>query len=247
MEIRSYFDLTYAEHEGISLKLNIFRPADDRVYPVLLNVHGGGWCSGQREANLDHCACHGYVVADIEYRLAPAHPYPAACDDVRAAAQWLLAHAGEYGGDATRLGAIGFSAGGHLVAMLATEPNTPLKCTVCWGNPTDMFREPVTYPYRGYAWAFMSACPNEQPDLYTAASPAARLTAQTPPILHLHGDADAVVPVHHAHLLAEAAARVGAPVELLIQAGGGHCVAGNEEDGKEADARIWGFFARYLQ
>jgi acetyl esterase/lipase len=249
MEIRSFVDLVYAERAGQSLKLDIFRPADDRVYPILLHVHGGGWCHGERTgvAAFTDSVNHGYVVVDIDYRLAPDYPYPAGCDDVRAAAQWLQAHADAYGGDGARIGGLGYSAGGYFLAMLATEPDSPLSCSVCWANPTDMRREPVTHPFRGCAWAFMSACPNEHPDLYAAASPVTRLTAQTPPILHLHGTADDVVPVHHAHLLADAAARVGAPVEVILHEGGGHCGTGNEQDLALAVARIWQFYAQYLQ
>jgi len=249
MELQSYLDIVYTETSGTALLLDIYRPADDRCYPVLLHVHGGGWCVGGRSRDVEcfrHHVEQGYVVVDIDYRLAPEHPYPAACDDVHTAAHWLLAHAEEYGGDARRFGALGYSAGGHLLALLATEANTPLTCTVCWGNPTDMRREPVTPPYRGYAWAFMSACPNEDANLYDAASPVTRLTKQTPPLLHLHGTADGVVPVHHARFLAEAAAQVGAPVEVIIQDGGGHCVAGNAEDGERAEAAIRHFFARHL-
>ncbi len=249
MEPRSYMNIPFAEVEGQALKLDIYRPADEGVYPLILHVHGGGWSVGGRAGNAAGFASYvaqGFVVADIDYRLAPASPYPAACDDVRTAARWLLAHGGEYGADASRMGGLGYSAGAHLVEMLITEANTPLRCAVGWGGPTDMTREPVTHPYRGYAWAFMSACPTEEPALYAEVSPVTRLTAWTPPILHIHGDADGVVPVHHAHLLAEAAVRVGAPVEIIIQAGGGHCVPGNDEDGRQADTRIKAFFVRHL-
>ena len=110
-----------------------------------------------------------------------------------------------------------------------------------------MLREPVTYPYSVNASAFMSACPNENPNLYIEASPTAHLSAQMPPILHIHGTADALVPVHHAHLLAEAAAKTSAPVTIIIQQDGGHCVAGNDEDAKQAENSIWQFFQFHLK
>lgn len=249
MEIQSYLNIEYAEASGKALLLDIYRPDDELFHPILMNVHGGGWSLGGRSSDSEffrNYVEHGFVVVDIDYRLAPEHPYPAAIDDLRTAAQWLLANAQTYGGDATQFAAIGHSAGGHLLELLATDDNTPLTCAVCWGNPTDMRREPVTHPNRGYAWAFMSACPNEQAVLYAEASPVTRLSAQTPPILHIHGTADEVVPVHHAQLLADAAARVGAPVEILILEGGGHCVAGNEENRMQVDNSIWNFFAKYF-
>lgn len=250
MEFRTITDVVYIDVAGTELKMDLFRPMDDNIYPLILHIHGGGWAEGQRAGTAEFFSSYiaqGYLLADIDYRLAPAHPYPAACDDVRAAAQWLLAHASAYGGDATRFGALGFSAGGHLSALLATEADTPLSCAVCWGSPTDMLNEPVTFPYRGYAWAFMSTCPAENPAPYIEASPLKRLTAKTPPILHIHGSEDTVVPVHHAQLLSEAASKSGAPIEILIQEGGGHCVAGNNEDAQYADNLIKEFFARHLK
>lgn len=249
MEIKSFVDIAYSDVDGNILLLNIFRPADDEIYPVIYHVHGGGWCVGAR-AGYEAFACYvnlGYVVVDIDYRLAPAFPYPAACEDVSTAARWIVEHIGEYGGDPDRIGGLGYSAGGHLLALHATEPQTPLKCVVCWGNPTDLLREPLTYPYRGYAWAFMCASPGENPELYTKASPASNLSAQTPPILHIHGTDDALVPLHHAYLLAESAARVMAPVELLILQNGGHCVAANDEDAKKTDSAIRNFLYKHLK
>ncbi len=218
-------DIRYAEPDGTPLCLDIVRPASADPAPVIMLVHGGGWCAGVRQdvsAYARRFADEGYLAANISYRLAPAFPYPAAGEDVLAAARWLRAHAEAYGGDAARLGTYGVSAGAHLAAWLATAPDSPLTCAVAWAGPTDLRREPVTYPYRSYALAFMGACLHGAPQAYVDASPLLRMTAAMPPLLLIHGKDDAVVPADHARWMAEAAAEMGAPVEAVLLDGVGH-------------------------
>ena len=176
-------EIIYAEPAGTPLGVDIFHPAVAEKAPIIMLLHGGGWCAGSRQGLDDFArqfAAAGYLAATVSYRLAPAFPFPAACEDVRAAAAWLVAHAAAYGGDTARLGAYGGSAGAHLVCWLATEPKTPLTCGVAWAGPSDLRREPVTYPFRSYALAFMGACIHDAPQAYLEASPLWRLTGRTP-------------------------------------------------------------------
>src|SRR5262249_59697942 len=69
----------------------------------------------------------GLVAFSVNYRLAPAHPFPAAVEDVEAAVAWVRKHAKDYGVDPKRIGALGGSAGAHLVGMLATDGGGSLK------------------------------------------------------------------------------------------------------------------------
>jgi len=246
-----YENLIYAEHGGMPLGLDIYRPADEGPLPMLMLVHGGGWCQGDRQGMGElgrWFADAGYLAAAISYRLAPAWPFPAACEDVTAAAAWLAAHAAEYSGDASRFGAYGGSAGAHLVAWLATAPDTPLTCCAAWAGPMDMRRDPLTPPYRSYGLAFMNNCLHDDPAAYDAASPLLRLTANTPPLLLLHGADDAVVPADHTRWMAEKAREIGAPVEMVLLDGVGHTGGAPNEPSLAAG---WGammaFYARHLQ
>lgn len=217
--------LRYATPDGMPLYLDIVRPEHASSAPVILAVFGGGWCSGSREsvgAAAQRLARAGYVVCSIDYRLAPAHPYPAACDDLRAAVRWVTYHITEYGGNAARLGAYGVSAGGHLVACLATEPESPLACAVSWGGPIDLREQPVTHAYRAFPLAFMGACRHEMPELYAQASPICRLSPATPPLLLIHGSEDEVVPLAQPQRMAQRAQEVSADVSVLILEGIGH-------------------------
>lgn len=247
----TYENRIYAEPNGMPLELDIYRPAGEGPFPVLMLVHGGGWCIGDRQWVSEQAhsfAEAGYLAAAISYRLAPTYPFPAACEDVTAAAAWLVAHAAEYGGDPARFGAYGASAGAHLVTWLATAPNTPLTCCAEWAGPMDMRRNPLTPSYRAYGLAFMNNCPHDDPAVYEAASPYLRLTVEAPPLLLVHGIDDAVVPADHARWMLEQAREVGAPVEMVLLDGVGHTggAPGIPELAPGWEAMM-AFFARHLQ
>lgn len=92
----------------------------ERADGVYLHIHGGGWVLGgadQQDVLLQRIADEaGVVVASVEYRLAPEHPFPAAPDDCAAAAEWVVEHAAaEWGTDRIVIG--GESAGAHLAAL----------------------------------------------------------------------------------------------------------------------------------
>jgi acetyl esterase len=92
---------------------------------VLIWIHGGGWVVGSA-AGADVTARHlcrhaGCLVVNVDYRLAPEHPFPAALEDVTAVAKWVSAEIASLGGDAARMAVGGDSAGGTLSAVLAHE------------------------------------------------------------------------------------------------------------------------------
>lgn len=109
---------------GGALALRLYTPQGAATgLPLLLYLHGGGWVIGDLETHDAVCRtlCHAAqtVVVAVDYRCAPEHPFPAALDDAQAALSWLAAHAGELGGDATRIAVAGDSAGAQLAAALA--------------------------------------------------------------------------------------------------------------------------------
>ncbi len=208
MALRRTPDVEYAVHAGVSLRLDMVRPAGDAVLPVVLTLHGGGWCAGTRQGNAGFAhrlARLGYVVGNLSYRLAPEYPYPAALDDLRAAAAWARAHAGEFGGDPRRIGVFGSSAGGHLAVLAAAMPDPPFACAVSWGAPMDLRDAPLAASHRGYLLAFLNDCPHDAPARYADASPVHWIGPHSAPILLLHGDDDALVPPRQPDLLAAAA------------------------------------------
>ncbi len=104
--------------------MRIYQPTDrPATLPALLWIHGGGYVLGSVERDdllAKHLARVGQcVVASVEYRLAPEHPFPAPVEDCYAALKWLSAHSAEFGVNKSRIAIGGASAGGGLAAGLA--------------------------------------------------------------------------------------------------------------------------------
>ncbi len=126
--VRAYEQVTYktvknkwGEHE---LKMNIYRPDDNKKYPVLLMIHGGGWNSGSLELQVpmaQQIATKGYVTIPVEYRLIPEALYPAGVEDLEDAIEWIYKNAKRYGIDKKKIAVSGCSAGGQLAMLIGTK------------------------------------------------------------------------------------------------------------------------------
>jgi triacylglycerol lipase len=111
-------------------KLDLFVPETrDTKRPTLLFVHGGGFVGGDKHGpfypdNITAWAAkHGMVGVNINYRLAPKDPWPAAAQDVASAVAWVHANIGRYGGDPDRIILWGHSAGANDVADFVARPD----------------------------------------------------------------------------------------------------------------------------
>jgi acetyl esterase len=115
-------DLDYGPHPHN--RLDVYRPAfAPRPLPVMLYVHGGAFflCSKETHRGLAfaHAAHAGYLVFNIDYRLAPHYRFPAAHEDACAAYLWVVKHCARFGGDPSRIVVAGESAGGNLALGVA--------------------------------------------------------------------------------------------------------------------------------
>jgi acetyl esterase/lipase len=108
-------------------RLDVVAPNGARAAPVVLFIHGGSWMYGDKNRYGMYrgvgrfLAQHGVVTVLANYRLSPAVRHPEHVKDVARAFAWTRRHAAEYGGDPDRIILCGHSAGGHLVALLATD------------------------------------------------------------------------------------------------------------------------------
>lgn len=124
-------DVRYLDSDDAIHHLDVWRPVDmpdGELLPAVLYAHGGAFQSLSKSTHWLMALAYarrGYVVFSVDYRLAPAHPFPAALQDVCAAALWLQEHAAEYGADADRLVLGGDSAGANLVTSLAICASWP--------------------------------------------------------------------------------------------------------------------------
>ena len=132
---RQWLNLAYAarsRYEQLDLYLPVPRTAQAKPPGLVVFVHGGGWLEpGNVKANLvsqtfaNFFLSVGYAVASVNYRLSTQTPFPAQIQDVKTAVRWLRAHARYYGYDPGEIAAFGDSAGGQLVALLATSQGVP--------------------------------------------------------------------------------------------------------------------------
>lgn len=104
--------------------------------PALYWIHGGGMVLGNVPMSDPYCAevasALHVLVASVEYRLAPEHPYPAPLDDCYAGLSWLASGANELGIDPRRIAIGGASAGGGLAAGLALLARDRGEVAVCF-------------------------------------------------------------------------------------------------------------------
>lgn len=131
---RTVNDLSYAKTHD-KQKLDLYLPEGMTDAPLLIWIHGGAWAFGDRKNEQDLAgkfAQKGIAVAVISYRLSPgtwADPkfdqgiqHPEHVKDVASAFKWVYQHAAEYGYSGENIFVSGYSAGGHLSALLATDP-----------------------------------------------------------------------------------------------------------------------------
>ncbi|HET7095201.1 MAG TPA: alpha/beta hydrolase, partial [Thermomicrobiales bacterium] len=121
-------DVVYRQDGAKRWLARVYQPQGPGPFPTLLDVHGGIWIELDRtyQAPMDLAlAASGLVVVAIDYRLAPAYPYPASVADVNYATRWLKARAADFNGRPTNIGGFGTSAGGHLVMLSAMRPHDP--------------------------------------------------------------------------------------------------------------------------
>lgn len=213
--------------------------------PVLIWIHGGGWCKGSKEEGIQRLipfAKNGYFCASIEYRLSSEAIFPAQVEDCKCAIRFLRAHAKDFHLDADHIGVWGASAGGHLAALLGTTQHVKeLEGAGGWGNfssrvqavcnwfgPTDLltmnaFPSKIDHDAANSPESMLIGGPiQKHKEKAAKANPITYITTEAAPFLIMHGDDDLLVPLNQSQLLFEALERSGVEATLEIIAGGGH-------------------------
>ncbi len=236
-------DVEYGRAGERSLKLDIYQPnerAAERL-PVIVWIHGGGWRGGNKSSGgrlTGFVGTGNFVGVSVGYRLSGEAIWPAQIHDCKAAIRWVRANAADYGIDPDRIGVWGSSAGGHLVSLLGTsgdikelegECGTPdvssrVACVVDFCGPTDM----VIFKHSAADLLFGSKPADERQAEAKAASPAAHVSKDDPPILIVHGTKDGTVPIEQAELFHEKLKKNEVDVTFVRIEGGGHGIGGPE-------------------
>jgi len=222
----------------IPLLARLYRPRDVSGFPAIVEVHGGAWTGGDRMNNVaihTAVAAAGTAVLALEFRLAPAAPYPGPVADVNLGIRWLKANIARWGGDPNKVGGLGTSSGGHLLLLNVLQPRDPRYAAMRLSNSAEIDANlayvvvcwPIADPVARYRMARDTG--NERlvknhhaffGDEATMAEANPQrivedgVARQLPPTLLIQGTADANVTPDMADRFAAAYARAGGAITL---------------------------------
>jgi acetyl esterase/lipase len=121
-------DVEYLRHGDAPLLARLFKPRGAGPFPVLVELHGGAWCLGDRLQDTginEQLARHGILVAALDFRVPPAASYPGSPVDINYGIRWMKTHAAKFGGRPNQVCTFGISSGGHLAMLLGMRPHDP--------------------------------------------------------------------------------------------------------------------------
>lgn len=237
-------DIEYARVQEKPLLLDLYKASSQQTGPLIIYIHGGAWRSGsKKEMPLKDLLTNGCPIASVEYRLSTEARFPAPVHDIKAAIRFLRARQSEFNINASKIVVAGSSAGGHLAALVGvTNGNPELE-----GNEGDFVKESSAVQgiisFYGAAnlttilaqstphglsvrvpalELLLGGSPESKAELARLASPVFHVDKGDPPLLLLHGDQDAQMPVNQALELQGAYETAGCKVRLEILHGAGH-------------------------
>ncbi len=254
-ETRISHDVVYGHKDGMALTFDVFQPEQGSNGAGILYMVSGGWVSVWRAPEeqgrmfIDLLEA-GFTVFAVRHGSAPRYKVPDAVADVRRAVRFIRLNSDDWSVDPERLGVYGGSAGGHLSLMLGcasddgdrsaedpvlTVPDR-VAAVVAYYPPVDL---------RGIVG------PNERfpalefdPELAPSISPLLHVSADDPPTLLIHGDADQLVPLLSSQVIHQAFLDTGVITDLIVLEGAEHGFRG--EYLRRATAALVAWFERYL-
>ncbi len=256
-------DVVYTKAGDTELKLDVVAPEGDGPFPGILVIHGGAWRAGNKRdvrAAMIEYARAGYVAVSPQYRFCPKEVFPAQVHDVKAAVRWMRANAGSLHLDHARIGASGYSAGGHLALMLGLTdpkdglegdgvppdaPSTRVQAVVNFFGPTDLGANDIPDVSKPLVSGFLGGSAEQKPEACRKASPLTFVTKDDPPTLTFQGTKDPLVPHSQAIKLAEAQSSAGVAGRVELMVGSGHGWGG--ADLKHTTEEAIAFFDRHLK
>ena len=265
-------DVVYGRKFGTALTLDVIQPKTGANGYAIITLVSGGWKSSHEGVNPGAYTAYlarGYTVFAVVHGSQPKFIISEIIPDIHRAVRFIRTNAARWSIDPAHLGITGASAGGHLSLTLGTQggpgqPDAPdpvdrasssIQAVACFYPPTDF----LNYGRDGelavgvgtlkdYPPAFgpEADTPAGRQRLGEQLSPARFITAQLPPTLIFHGDADPLVPLQQSQLFVQRATAAGANAKLIVKPGAAH---GGKTwlnvDGDRAVMADW--FDRYLR
>lgn len=248
-------NITFSKVNGSDLKFDLYLPkktASGSGFTPIIYVHGGGWYDGDKTivdqlGSVEHMIKSGYAVASINYRLAPANPYPAPVNDVKAAVIYLRQNGGNYNLNTKNIGLMGSSAGANLAAMAvltSQNPQEKIQALVLIAPPVDLAASNWSKTLRDCINKYLGG---QNPEV---ASPIDNiLSADLPPTLIIQGDKDKTVPPDQAQRFKSALQEKGVKAALINVKNGAHDFGSPllSPSAKKITENITQYFKTYLR
>jgi len=121
-------DVEYLRHGDRPLLARVFTPRADGPFPLIVELHGGAWCRGDRMSDTlmnEALARSGVVVAALDFRMPPEASYPGSLVDISYAIRWFKSRAAQFRSRPDLVGVMGASSGAHQAMLLAMKPRDP--------------------------------------------------------------------------------------------------------------------------
>ncbi len=247
---RCYEDIVFAQPMGYRpLLMDLYVPIRDDATPVVVIIYGGGFAMGSHKTDqlgaelTQQLLADGFAVARPQYRHSREASFPAQVHDVKAAVRWLRHHAGLLRVDPGRIGAWGSSSGGYLATMLAVTgavakfegtvglvgPSSAIQAAVAWSAPVNIARlppPPAESPFHRlgvdpHDWLLGDRA-KDDPDSARDSATSSHVSASASPLMVVHGDGDAGIPIDQPEEIRSAYQRAGAVIDFTPIPGTGH-------------------------
>ena len=239
-------NVIFGAYSGLALLMDVYKPVSPNGYGIVV-IPGSGWHtplpynanllkeSKEFSVYMAKLNAAGYTTFVITHRAAPRFHFPDAVDDAQRAVRYVRQNAARYGIDKDRIGALGASSGGHLVSMLGTldgrgtsdsqdpveQQSSKVQCVVALYPVTDPAKVETVSGLQAIT-SFMGAPARFDPKRFRDAAPVTHVTADDPPFLLIHGDADRTVPYSQSEAMEAALKKAGVTVKLVRVPGGDH-------------------------
>ena len=251
-----------ALHENVELRsglrADVAVPKGNGPFPVVVYLHGGGWVAGSPKTHRKlgmQFAEAGFLTINVDYRLAPEHPFPAGVDDCVFAIKWAGENAKRWNGDSSKIAVGGDSAGGNLTAAsltsLASEnysgpkPKAAILIYGVYDFSATLARSNGTMDGMAKAYVGDANFPALMTD--SRVSPLKAIKAGAlPPSIVICGGADFLLPESHAIAEALKRADIRHEVHIYDEMPHGFLQMSNLSDCGEAQKRIFDFLRRVL-
>jgi len=248
-------DVVFGMYSGLGLLMDVYHPEKPNGYGLIF-IEGSGWSSSpeynarQLKSGVEQWSAFalplihaGYTVFDIDHRAAPRFHAPAQVEDAQRAVRFVRYHAKQYGVNAARIGAVGYSSGAHLAMLLGLLDGTGnpddrdpvqrasarVQCVIGGGTPTDLEHVGNNPAALALLSAFLGESVPPDPPVNSPVyrrleqlSPLHFVKPGDPPILLVQGDADELVPYEAALAFQAKLQAAHVPAKLITVKGGTH-------------------------